>query len=84
MFRIFCILTESVIKFAVPVRPYFFLLFSSLNLVNALGIAIILFQYFQEKLVGTPWYHTFENYFAVAAMGPNLLMFFLNTLFKHK
>ncbi|XP_015762806.1 PREDICTED: equilibrative nucleoside transporter 3-like [Acropora digitifera] len=42
------------------------------------------FQYFQEKLSGTPWEHSFENYFAIAAMGPNLLMFLLNTLFKHK
>jgi len=28
--------------------------------------------------------HSFENYFSVAAMVPNVLMFLLNTLFKHK
>ncbi|KAK3751849.1 hypothetical protein QZH41_009669 [Actinostola sp. cb2023] len=28
--------------------------------------------------------HDFENWFSIAAMVPNVLMFFLNTLFKHK
>ncbi|XP_031561564.1 equilibrative nucleoside transporter 1-like isoform X2 [Actinia tenebrosa] len=41
--------------------------------------------YFQEKLEkNKSLKHDFENYFAVAAMVPNVLMFLLNTLFKHK
>lgn len=41
--------------------------------------------YFQEKLkADKDLKHSFENYFSVAAMVPNVLMFLLNTLFKHK
>lgn len=41
--------------------------------------------YFQEKLKKDDGLkHSFENYFSVAAMVPNMLMFLLNTLFKHK
>ena len=42
-------------------------------------------QYFVTKFEKNPSLeHSFENYFSVAAMVPNVLMFFLNTLFKHK
>lgn len=40
--------------------------------------------YFAQKLKGSAWAHDFENYFSVAAMAPNLIMFLINTLFKHK
>lgn len=41
--------------------------------------------YFQEKLKKDDGLkHSFENYFSVAAMVPNVLMFLLNTLYKHK
>ncbi|CAB3982559.1 equilibrative nucleoside transporter 1-like isoform X1 [Paramuricea clavata] len=40
--------------------------------------------YFSTKLDGTRYKHEFENFFALAAFGPNLVAFFLNTMFKHK
>ena len=53
--------------------------------VNSVCLSVcFLFQYFLEKLKGSSWNHDFENFFSVAAMAPNLIMFLLNTLFKHK
>ncbi|KAK2560587.1 Equilibrative nucleoside transporter 3 [Acropora cervicornis] len=63
---------------------YFILLLQGVGTLLPWNMFITAHSYFQEKLSGTPWEHSFENYFAIAAMGPNLLMFFLNTLFKHK
>lgn len=63
---------------------YFILLLQGVGTLLPWNMFITAHSYFQEKLSGTPWEHNFENYFAIAAMGPNLLMFFLNTLFKHK
>lgn len=36
------------------------------------------------KLENTPYHDEFENFFALAAFGPNLVAFFFNTMFKHK
>lgn len=63
---------------------YFIMLIQGVGTLLPWNMFITAHAYFQEKLEGTQWHHSFENYFAIAAMGPNLVMFLVNTLFKHK
>ncbi|EDO44871.1 predicted protein [Nematostella vectensis] len=62
-------------------RKWFLKSYTDLRYITVHNLA----KYFTSKLKNEKEFvHSFENYFSVAAMVPNVIMFFLNTLFKHK
>lgn len=63
---------------------YFVMVIQGVGTLLPWNMFITAHAYFQEKLQGTGWTHSFESYFSIAAMAPNVIMFLLNTLFKHK
>ncbi|KAL9957949.1 hypothetical protein ACROYT_G034908 [Oculina patagonica] len=73
---------EPVDKFNVV---YLIMLIQGVGTLLPWNMFITAHAYFQEKLKrDESLKHSFENYFSVAAMVPNVIMFLLNTLFKHK
>ncbi|KAJ7373079.1 hypothetical protein OS493_014226 [Desmophyllum pertusum] len=64
---------------------YFIMVIQGVGTLLPWNMFITAHAYFQEKLKDDEGMkHNFENFFSVAAMVPNVLMFLLNTLFKHK
>lgn len=64
---------------------YFIMLIQGVGTLLPWNMFITAHAYFQEKLkANEDLKHSFENYFSVAAMVPNVVMFLINTLFKHK
>lgn len=64
---------------------YFIMLIQGVGTLLPWNMFITAHAYFQEKLkANKDLKHSFENYFSVAAMVPNVVMFLINTLFKHK
>ncbi|EDO37568.1 predicted protein [Nematostella vectensis] len=64
---------------------YWIMLLQGIGTLLPWNMFITAHMYFTSKLKNEKEFvHSFENYFSVAAMVPNVIMFFLNTLFKHK
>ncbi|XP_028393434.1 equilibrative nucleoside transporter 1-like isoform X2 [Dendronephthya gigantea] len=63
---------------------YFIIVLQGIGTLLPWNFFITAHAYFFAKLKGTRYQHEFENFFALAAFGPNLVAFFLNTMFKHK
>ncbi|XP_046860507.1 equilibrative nucleoside transporter 3-like [Xenia sp. Carnegie-2017] len=63
---------------------YFVLLLQGIGTVLPWNFFITAQAYFSTKLKNTNYQDEFENFFSLAACGPLLLAFLLNTMFKHK
>ena len=63
---------------------YFIILLQGIGTLLPWNFFITAHEYFTTKLLDTRYEHEFENFFALVAFGPNLVAFFLNTMYKHK